>query len=95
MSPKRISIRFNMANEDDRRAWELLHRKDVTLIGREIIRLIIDAEKQRSFEQLLRHIISDELSKILLDRTLEIQPTRTEQENTENEESILDFLDSL
>lgn len=88
MSPKRISIRFNMANEDDRRAWELLHRKDVTLIGREIIRLIIDAEKQRSFEQLLRQIISDELSKILLDRTLEIQPTRTEQEKTENEESM-------
>ena len=95
MSYKRISIRFNMANDEDRRAWELLHRKDVPLIGREIIRLINDAERYRSFEQMLRRIISDELSRILFESDFEIQPIRTEQENKENEESILDFLDSL
>ena len=37
MSVKRISLRFNLDNADDRRAWEALHRLGSRSINREII----------------------------------------------------------
>ena len=95
MSYKRISLRFNMEDDEDRRAWKLLHRKGVAVIGKEIIRLVNDADRYRSLELLLRRIISDELGRILFDRSFEIQPISLDKENQENEESILDFLESL
>lgn len=95
MSYKRLSLRFNMADIEDRKAWDYLHRKGITVIGKEIIRLINDAEKYRGLEDLLRHIISEELGRILFEPSFEIQPVRTEQEKKETEESILNFLNSL
>lgn len=95
MSYKRISLRFNMTDDEDRRAWDYLHRNGISIIGKEIIRLVNDAEKYRGLEELLRRIISEELGRILFEPSFEIQPKRTEQEKRETEESILDFLDSL
>lgn len=37
MKLKRFSLRFNLDREDDRRAWEALHRMDARSINREII----------------------------------------------------------
>lgn len=45
MSYKRISLRFNMEDADERRAWELLHNGDIAVINTEIIKRINDAER--------------------------------------------------
>ena len=37
MNTKRFSLRFNLEREDDRRAWEALHRMDARSINQEII----------------------------------------------------------
>ena len=37
MKVKRLSLRFNLDREDDRRAWEALHRMDARSINQEII----------------------------------------------------------
>ena len=95
MNYKRISLRFNMSDDEDRKAWEYLHRRGIAVIGKEIIRLVNDAEKYRSMEEVLRRIISDELGRILFDPSFEIKPVRLDNEDKENEDSILDFLESL
>ena len=47
MKVKRLSLRFNLDREDDRRAWEALHRMDARSINQEIIARI-NAKEQRT-----------------------------------------------
>ena len=37
MKLKRFSLRFNLDREDDRRAWEALHRMDAAVVDVEIL----------------------------------------------------------
>lgn len=46
MKPKRISVRFNLDCDDDRKAWEILHRLDAKSINREIIMRIKNLVKK-------------------------------------------------
>ena len=50
MKLKRFSLRFNLDREDDRRAWEALHRMDARSINREIIARINAKELERTAE---------------------------------------------
>ena len=43
MSYKRISVRFNMDVDAERKAWEIIHEKGNGIVSKEIIK--IDAEK--------------------------------------------------
>ena len=37
MSYKRISVRFNMNVDAERKAWEIIHEKGNGLVGKEVI----------------------------------------------------------
>lgn len=50
MSHKRFSLRFNMDDADERRAWELLHSGDIAVINTEVIKRINDAERYKHLE---------------------------------------------
>ena len=63
MSVKRISLRFNLDNADDRRAWEALHRLGSRSINREIITRINAKEQEDRLKDLIHQAISDELSR--------------------------------
>ena len=49
MNTKRFSLRFNLDREDDRRAWEALHRMDTRSINQEIIARINAKEQTDVF----------------------------------------------
>ena len=93
MSSKRISIRFNMDDEEERKAWELLHSSGVTLISKEIIKRINDAEKYKNLEEIIRKAVAEELRSLPLMFSLE-QEQSTKQDE-ESEKDIFDFLDSF
>ena len=63
MKLKRFSLRFNLDREDDRRAWEALHRMDARSINREIIARINAKEQTDVLKELIRQIVSEELER--------------------------------
>ena len=89
MSVKRISLRFNLDNADDRRAWEALHRLGSRSINREIITRINAKEQEDRLKDLIHQAISDELSRTAI-RGLVLPLVEAEEMN-----SVFDFLDSF
>ena len=85
MSYKRFSLRFNMDDADERRAWELLHSGDIAVINTEVIKRINDAERYKHLEWILRKVVSEELRSMPL--TLSVGGTQSQRENEENENS--------
>ena len=50
MSYKRISVRFNMDVDAERKAWEIIHEKGNGLVGKEVIVFIPSEPAARSSE---------------------------------------------
>ena len=63
MNTKRFSLRFNLDREDDRRAWEALHRMDTRSINQEIIARINAKEQTDVLKELIRQTVSEELER--------------------------------
>ena len=55
MNTKRFSLRFNLDREDDRRAWEALHRMDARSINQEIIARINAKEQTDVLKELITY----------------------------------------
>lgn len=90
MNLKRFSIRFNLDDKEDLRAWKHIHQNDDGSISKEIIRLINRSYELSDLEALIRMAVSDEFEK------LKLKPSSFEVEaNPENENTILDFLDGF
>ena len=90
MKAKRISLRFNLDNEADRRAWEALHRLDARSINGEIIARINTKEQADVLKDLIRQVMSEELAKR---GAVQVAP---QAENSEEEiAGVFDFLDSF
>ena len=90
MNLKRFSIRFNLDDKEDLRAWELIHQKDDGSISKEVIRIINRSYELSDLESLIRKVVSDEFEK------RKLNPSSFEVEsNPEDENTILDFLDSF
>ena len=90
MNLKRFSIRFNLDDKEDLRAWELIHQNDDRSISKEIIRIINRSYELSDLESLIRKVVSDEFEK----RRLNVSSFEVES-NPEDENTILDFLDSF
>ena len=90
MKVKRISLRFNLDNENDRKAWEALHRLDARSVNGEIIARINAKEQADALKDLIRQVVSEELAKL---GTVQMVP---QPENSEEEMAgVFDFLDSF
>ena len=61
MNTKRFSLRFNLDREDDRRAWEALHRMDTRSINQGDHRRINAKEQTDVLKELIRQTVSEEL----------------------------------
>ena len=81
MKVKRLSLRFNLDREDDRRAWEALHRMDARSINQEIIARINAKEQTDVLKELIRQTVSEEL-----ERTAK---------NSRDLNAVFDFLNSF
>lgn len=93
MKPKRISVRFNLDCDDDRRAWEILHRLDAKSINREIIMRINTTEQANVLKELIRQVVAEELAKIPQGGS--VQPPLQQEDCAEEIEGVFDFLNSF
>lgn len=90
MDAKRLTVRFNLQNEEDRRAWEFLHNRDAASISKEVIRIVNSAERYENLETLIRQTIEDALrGRIVPDAQAE------SPDDEENDAIVAEFLDSF
>ena len=106
MNLKRFSIRFNLDDPNDLKAWRYLHRKSDHVVSKEIIETINKACELSDAERLLRKVVSEEMEKSLKAFSFEpvktdpetafsFEPVKTDTETIETENSIMDFLESF
>lgn len=93
MKIKRFSLRFNLDWEDDRRAWEALHRMDTQSINKEIIARINAKEQTDVLKDFIRQVVSEELARTTGGSS--IQPAAQTEASAEEINSVFDFLDSF
>lgn len=106
MNIKNIKIRFNLDKENDRKAYDYLQNADKSY-SKAVISVICDyielKEKSANENSFLERVIStireetvkvNPLGSLLqLVQTQSIQAPAEKEDNTENEETLLDFLD--
>ena len=57
MSYKRISVRFNMDVDAERKAWETIHEKGNGLVGKEVISAINTSSELSNLEKMIRKVV--------------------------------------
>ena len=107
MSVKNVKIRFNLDKENDRRAYDYLqnaeksYSKAVISVICEYIDLSERLATEDAFRERIITTIREEVSKsnpfgglLQLVQTPPV-PIPTEKKNTENEETVMDFMDNF
>ena len=107
MSIKNVKIRFNLDKENDRKAYEYLqgaeksYSKAVISVICEYIDLSERLATEDAFRERIITTIREEVSKsnpfgglLQLVQTPPV-PIPTEKKNTENEETVMDFMDNF
>lgn len=92
MSYKRISVRFNMDVDAERKAWETIHEKGNGLVGKEVISAINTSSELSGLEKMIRKVVSEELKKALF---IPFEPAARNPETEESETDILNFLETF
>ena len=92
MSYKRISVRFNMDVDAERKAWEIIHEKGNGIVSKEIINAINTSNELSSLEKMIRKVVSEELKKGTM---IPFEQAVPDPETEEAENNILDFLENF
>lgn len=92
MSYKRISVRFNMDVDAERKAWKIIHEKGNGLVGKEVISAINTSRELSGLEKMIRRVVSEELKKTMF---IPPEPAACNPEIEESENEILDFLEAF
>jgi hypothetical protein len=104
---KNVKIRFNLNNENDHKAYDYLqgaeksYSKAVIFVICEYMDLSERLATEEAFRERIIATIREEVSKSNpLGGLLQLvqtpsAPTPTEKENTENEETVMDFMDNF
>lgn len=92
MSYKRISVRFNMDVDAERKAWEIIHEKGNGFVGKEVINAINTSSELSNLEKMIRKVVSEELKKAMF---IPFEPAARSSDTEESETEILDFLETF
>ena len=93
MQRKKMTLRFDLDNPEDRRAWEYLQRLNPASMNKAVLAIISQAERSSRVQDMIRSIIREELAALNL---LSVQPVRTEPQNNDGvDDTIMDFLDNF
>ena len=92
MSYKRISVRFNMDVDAERKAWEIIHEKGNGFVGKEVINAINTSNELSNLEKMIRKVVSEELKKATF---ISFEPAARSSDTEESETEILDFLETF
>ena len=94
MQIKRMTIRFDLDNPEDRQAWEYLRGLNPASMNRAVLAIVNQAEQAARIGSMVRGIIREELSAAL--RQVPVQPVRTEAVSEDGaDDTIMDFLNSF
>ena len=91
---KRMTLRFDLDNPEDRQAWEYLRGLNPASMNRAVLAIVNQAEQTARISGMVRSIIREELCAAL--RQAPVQPVRTETVNEDRaDDTIMDFLNSF
>lgn len=94
MQIKRMTIRFDLDNPEDRQAWEYLRGLNPASMNRAVLAIVNQAEQAARIGGMVRGIIREELSAAL--RQVPVQSVRTEAASEDGaDDTIMDFLNSF
>lgn len=94
MQIKRMTIRFDLDNPEDRQAWEYLRGLNPASMNRAVLAIVNQAEQAARIGSMVRGIIREELSAAL--RQAPVQPVQTEAVSEDGaDDTIMDFLNSF
>ena len=94
MQIKRMTIRFDLDNPEDRQAWEYLRGLNPASMNRAVLAIVNQAEQAARIGGMVRGIIREELSAAL--RQVPVQSVRTEAVSEDGaNDTIMDFLNSF
>ena len=94
MQIKRMTIRFDLDNPEDRQAWEYLRGLNPASMNRAVLAIVNQAEQAARIGNMVRGIVREELSAAL--RQAPVQPVRTEAVSEDGaDDTIMDFLNSF
>ena len=94
MQIKRMTIRFDLDNPEDRQAWEYLRGLNPASMNRAVLAIVNQAEQAARIGGMVRSIIREELSAAL--RQVPVQSVRTEAVSEDGaDDTIMDFLNSF
>ena len=94
MQIKRITIRFDLDNPEDRQAWEYLRSLKTASMNRSVLTIINQSAQAARISGIVRSIIREELCTVL--RQVPVQPMRVESANTDGvDDTIMDFLNGF
>ena len=94
MQIKRMTIRFDLDNPEDRQAWEYLRGLNPASMNRAVLAIINQAEQAARIGSMVRGIVREELSAAL--RQVPVQSVRTEAVSEDGaDDTIMDFLNSF
>ena len=94
MQIKRMTIRFDLDNPEDRQAWEYLRGLNPASMNRAVLAIVNQAEQAARIGGMVRGIIREELSAAL--RQVPVQSVRTEAVSEDGaDDTIMDFLSSF
>lgn len=91
MSTKRLTVRFNLQNKEERQAWEFLHSRDGPSLSKEVIRILNAAQQYEDLQTLIRQTITEALQGIVVPT----EPVPDVSGGEETDVAVLDFLDSF
>ena len=94
MQIKRMTLRFDLDNPEDRQAWEYLRGLNPASMNRAVLAIVNQAEQAARIGGMVRGIIREELSATL--RQVPVQSVRTEAVSEDGaDDTIMDFLNSF
>ena len=94
MQIKRMTIRFDRDNPEDRQAWEYLRGLNPASMNRAVLAIVNQAEQAARIGSMVRGIVREELSAAL--RQVPVQSVRTEAVSEDGaDDTIMDFLNSF
>ena len=94
MQIKRMTLRFDLDNPEDRQAWEYLRSLNPASMNRAVLAIVNQAEQAERISGMVRSIIREELCAVLYQAP--VQTVRTETANGDGaDDTIMDFLNSF
>ena len=91
---KRMTIRFDLDNPEDKQAWEYLRSLKTASMNRAVLTIINQSAQAARISGIVRSIIREELCTVL--RQVPVQPMRVESANTDGvDDTIMDFLNGF